>query len=48
MMKQKILENLLRTLRIIKSFCDNFEQIEKNIELTHRLNVKILIVELII
>ena len=48
MMRQKIFENLLRILRIVESFYDNFEQVEKIIESTHRFNVKILIVKLII
>ena len=47
-MRQKIFENLLKILRIIKNFYNNFEQIEKIIESTHRFNIKIFIVELII
>ena len=47
-MRQKIFENLLKILRIVKNFCDNFEQVEEIIESTHRFNVKVFIVELII
>ena len=48
MTQQKILESLLRTLRIVKSFYNNFEQVEKVVESMHRLHVEILDVKLVV
>ena len=48
MMKQKIFKNLLKILRIVKNFYNNFEQIKKIVESTHRFRAKTLDVESII